>query len=87
MDKAYLDKLTEVLGQDERLVNQEGKLLKTKIVELAQSLDEALIKLLMENSRLKDFFFKKVEGVLIFNQRKFINFIHNEAFLEDSYTA
>jgi adenine-specific DNA-methyltransferase len=87
MDRTYLDDLTEVLTKDDRLINESGKLLKTKISELARQLDEDLIKLLLTDPRLKQFFFKDIEGTLIFDEAKFLNFVHNEAFLADSYTA
>lgn len=87
MENTYLEELSSLLQSDERLVNQDGKLLKTKITELAQQLDTELVKLLLNNSRLKKFFFKDIDGALIFDQEKFLTFVHNEAFLADSYTA
>ena len=87
MDKTYLDELINALQVDERLVNSEGKLLKTKITEHAQNLDTELIKLLLTNKKLKGFFFKEIDGVCVFNQEKFLTFVHNEAFLADSFTA
>lgn len=83
----YLDELTKVLQTDERLVNADGKLLKTKIGEHARQLDVELIRLLLASDKLKGFFFKEIDNVLVFDLDKFLNFIHNEAFLADSYTA
>lgn len=87
MQNTYLEELTQVLQTDERLVNADGKLLKTKIGEYARRLDDDLVKLLLANSKLKGFFFKDIDGTLAFDLNKFLNFIHNEAFLADSYTA
>ncbi len=87
MDKTYLEELTQVLQKDDRLVNKDGKLLKTRITEYSQNLDNDLIKLLLANKKLRDFFFKDIEGTLVFNQDKFLTFVHNEAFLADSFTA
>lgn len=87
MTNTYLDELTEVLKTDERVVNADGKLLKSKITELARGLDESLVSLLLGNEKLKAFFFKKIDSALVFDQEKFLTFVHNEAFFEDSYTA
>lgn len=87
MTNTYLDELTKVLKADDRLINADGKLLKSRITELARKLDEGLFSLLLSNDKLKQFFFKKIDGALVFDQEKFLTFVHNEAFFEDSYTA
>lgn len=87
MQNTYLEELTHVLQKDERLVNADGRLLKTKIGEYARQLDDELIKLLLANMKLKAFFFKDIDGTLVFDLNKFLNFVHNEAFLADSYTV
>lgn len=80
------DELKVLLEKDERLIS-EGQLLKNRIVELALKLDKDLIKLLLQNDRIKQHFFKDVDGVLIFDKEKFMKFIDNKEFLPDSYTA
>ncbi len=82
-----LEELKELLKEDSRFVDNEGKLLKNKIVEHALKLDEELIKLLLKNGRIKEHFFKDVDGILVFDKEKFIKFIDNKEFLPDSYTA
>ncbi|MHA1852982.1 MAG: DNA methyltransferase [Candidatus Heimdallarchaeaceae archaeon] len=79
--------LKELLKEDTRIVDSEGDLLKNRIVELALKLDEKLVKLLLQNERIKSHFFKDIDGVLIFDKEKFIKFIDNKEFLPDSYTA
>jgi len=81
-----LEKLKLLLEKDERLVS-EGKLLKNRIVELALKLDKDLIKLLLSNGRIKEHFFKDVDGILVFDKEKFMKFVDNKEFLPDSYTA
>jgi len=81
-----LEELKLLLEKDERLVS-EGKLLKNRIVELALKLDKDLIKLLLSNGRIKEHFFKDVDGVLVFDKEKFMKFVDNKEFLPDSYTA
>jgi adenine-specific DNA-methyltransferase len=80
------DELKEVLQQDERLVI-DGDLAKNKIVELALKLDKDLLKLLLDNDRLKEHFFQDVDGTFVFDKQTFQKFISNKEFLPDSYTA
>ena len=80
------ESLKNLLKNDERLVS-DGKLLKNKIVELGLKLDEELIKLLLTNERIKEYFFKDIDGVLVFDKEKFVKFIDNKEFLPDSYTS
>lgn len=87
MDDSYLDKLKSLLEKDDRLVSEDGRLLKAKIAELARGLDSELIKLLLKEASIKKLFFKKIDSVLVFDKDKFVNFVENEAFLADSYTA
>ena len=81
-----LNDLKELLKQDNRLM-VEDELLKNKIIELALKLDENLIRLLLSHSRLRQHFFADIDGVLVFDKEKFLQFVSNKAFLPDSYTA
>ena len=81
-----LNDLKELLKQDNRLM-VEDELLKNKIIELALKLDENLIRLLLSHSRLRQHFFADIDGVLVFDKQKFLQFVSNKAFLPDSYTA
>jgi len=82
-----MEELKKLLKEDTRFVDSEGNMLKNKIVEHALKLDENLIKLLLKNDRIKQHFFKDIDGVLILDKEKFMKFIDNKEFLPDSYTA
>ncbi len=82
-----MNELKELLKKDVRFIDSEGNLLKNRIVELALKLDKDLIKLLLENERIKNHFFKNIDGILVFDKEKFVMFIDNKEFLPDSYTA
>lgn len=82
-----INELRELLKKDTRFVDDKGNLLKNRIVELALKLDRDLIKLLLKNERIKNYFFKDIDGVLVFDKEKFVMFIDNKEFLPDSYTA
>ena len=85
--KNIFEQLTDLLKKDERLVSQDGILLKNQTQELARKNDLALIKLLLSDNAIKQHFFFEVEKTLIFDKEKFIRFVSNKQFLPDSYTA
>ncbi len=53
-----LKELQDLLKEDERFLDKNGKLLKNKIIEHALKLDEKLIKLLLKNDKVKKHFLK-----------------------------
>ena len=83
----FLEQLKKVLGKDERLVSENGALLKNKIIEMAIKLDKDLIDLLLSDQEMKPVFFLEVGKVAVFDKDKFIKFVSNKQFLPDSYTA
>lgn len=85
--KNIFEQLTDLLKKDERLVSQDGILLKNQTQELARKNDPELIKLLLSDKTTKQHFFFEVEKTLIFDKEKFIRFVSNKQFLPDSYTA
>ena len=85
--KNTFEQLTDLLKKDERLVSQDGVLLKNHTQELVRKNDPELIKLLLSDNAIKQLFFFEVEKTLIFDKEKFIRFISNKQFLPDSYTS
>lgn len=65
----------------------EHSLLKNRIIELALELDGDLTKLLLSQPRLQQQSPTDIEGVLVFDKEKLIQFVSKKAFLTDSYTA
>lgn len=82
-----LSQAYDLLKQDERLLSTEWDLLKNKIQELAYKLDEKLIGTLLSDATMKEKFFVYIGKVIVFDQKKFVQFINNKQFLPDSYTA
>jgi len=87
MNAPLIGALSSALKEDERLVSDDSRLLKNKAVELANKLDEGLVKILFENTELKNTFFKKIGDLTLFDKDLFIEFVSNKEFLPDSYTA
>ena len=85
--KDNLKGIYTILEKDSRLLNEEGKLLKNKIHELALKMDSKLIKLLATETLTKDIFFTDIDGILVFDKNKFTWVINSKDFLPDSYTA
>lgn len=82
-----INKVKEILMEDERLVSDDEKILKNKVAELARKLDDDLIELLLESKETKERFFKKAGKVTVFDVDAFTSFVHNKDFLPDSYTS
>ena len=78
--------LVEIL-KNESTYFSEGRLLKNKLTEDAFKLEPRLIKYILSNNRLKKAFFLDIDGVLVFDKDKFIQFMNNKRFLPDSYTS
>jgi adenine-specific DNA-methyltransferase len=66
-----LDNLKELLKKDERLIN-EGELLKNKIIELALKFDKDLIKLLLDDEKMKGNLSKDFEDLSNVGQKRFL---------------
>ena len=78
--------LVELLKNDTNYTS-EDKLLKNKLTEDALKLESSLLKYLLKNDRLKKHFFIDVDGTLVFDKDKFVQFVNDKEFLPDSYTS
>lgn len=87
MNLLFKEKLESTLKEDERLISDDGRILKNKAVELANKLDDSLISSLGADKDLNKLFFKKITDLTVFDKDLFIEFVSNKEFLPDSYTA
>lgn len=78
--------LIEIIKADTTYFSNE-KLLKNKLTEDALKLEPKLIKYILSDEKLKKHFFLEVDGVLVFDKDKFIQFVNDKQFLPDSYTS
>lgn len=85
MKKRY-EELCKILRKDSRFIDNKGNLLKNKIQEGALKLDENLLKILLESENTKNQFFKKINGIMVFDKIKFSQIVNSNEFLPDSYT-
>lgn len=79
--------LESILKQDKKYIAEDGKILKAKVYNDTMNMDSNLIKLLINNNRIREAFFIDIEGVLVFDKQKFTWFIDSKDFLPDSYTS
>lgn len=87
MWNSLFETLAKVLKRDDRFVSHEWDLLKNTIRDKAESLDENLISLLLDNELLRAKFFVSIKDVIVFDAHKFIKLINNKEFLPDSFTS
>ncbi len=82
----FFEQVLEILKADERFFAEDGTLLRNAVYEAAMKMDGGLIKLLLEHEATRNRFFKKVEGVYVFDKVGFGWVINNREFLPDSFT-
>jgi len=83
---SFNTKLIDLLKTNQSLVDDEGELLTAAIQDKAWKIDHDLIKLLLSDPDVKKAFFEEIEGHWIFNINKFIEYITQKNFLDNSYT-
>ncbi|WP_201523900.1 DNA methyltransferase [Aliarcobacter butzleri] len=82
----FNERLGNILKKNNKFHDGKGELLKQKVKTSALSFDEELIKLLIDNNESKEYFFKEISKTIIFDYKKFIDYIDDKNFLLDSYT-
>lgn len=81
------NKLVSQLKKEANFVSDEGKLKKWVIADHARNYSKELLALLLADDSLKSSFFEDVNGVTVFLLEKFLSFIEQKNFLNDSYTS
>lgn len=83
--ESLMHKLKETVSEYEK-IHVDGEFSRNRTIEQANKSDEELIELLLSNERLKDHFFTEAGDNYVFDKEKFVEFVNNKQFLEDSYT-
>ncbi len=83
---SFNDILTGLLEKNIRYIDEDKKLIRTEIINDALKIDKELITLLLSNKEVKNKFFTEIEKHWIFEINKFIEYIQDKNFLNDSYT-
>ena len=86
-NKKLKEKIEKILKTDERFWDKEREVfLRNTISDYAEKFDEKLLKMLLSNKEIKEHFFKKIGKIIVFDKDKFLAYINNKDFLENSYT-
>ena len=86
-NKKLKEKIDGILKADERFWDKEREvLLRNTISDSAEKFDEKLLKMLLSDQMVKEHFFKKIGRAVVFDKDKFLVYINNKDFLENSYT-
>ena len=86
MDKNIFEVVTELLKTNLKYVSEDGKLLKAIVYRDVMNMNEELILLLLSEEKVRDRFFKNLNGIFVFDKQRFAWFIESKEFLPDSYT-
>ena len=86
MNNNIFEIVVEVLKTNTKYISDDGKLLKAVVYSDVMTMDKELLCLLLSNAKIKERFFKDVNGILIFDKQGFVWFIESKEFLPDSYT-
>lgn len=80
------ESLEKQLKKEPNYVTDNGELKKWVVINQAQNNDAELIGLLLNDTELKAKFFIDINGILVFNQNLFVQFLEQKNYLNDSYT-
>ena len=83
---SFNTKLINLLKTDQRFIDEDGEIILAAIQDKAWKIDHTLIKFLLSDSEIKGEFFEEIEGHWVFNQNKFLEYISQKNFLDNSYT-
>lgn len=87
MKENLYDRIGELLKTKEEYRSEDGDLLKAKVYSDVMTMDKNLISLLLSDEEVKEAFFLKVNGTLVFDKKKFAWIVDSKEFLPDSYTS
>ncbi len=79
--------LEQTLRKEPNFVTDDGHLKKWVVISKAQNFDEELLALLIDEPELKAEFFKEIHQHWVFDQNRFVQFLEQKNFLNDSYTS
>ncbi len=83
---SFYEKLINLLKQNDEFLDNDGNLLKQKIINYAENINPNLIEYLLTDEDIKKEFFSKIKDVYVFNINHFVSFIKDKNFLNNSYT-
>ena len=86
MEKNIFELVADLLKAESKYISEDGKLLKASVYSDVMTMNEELLKLLLNNKKIKERFFYDINGTLVFDKQKFAWFLESKEFLPNSYT-
>ena len=87
MALSFITHVKNIFKQCDKYVDKDKKLFVPKILEDIEKIDKDLIKLLIQDEKLKNHFFMQVDDVYILKQNDLIEFFTMNEYLNHSYTS
>ncbi len=81
MKKNIFEVVEDTLKTNDKYVSENGKLLKAIVYSDVMMMDKTLLSLLVSNHKIKETFFKNIDGIFVFDKQKFAWFIESKEFL------
>ncbi len=78
--------LIDLLKSDPRFIDEDNELILAAVQDAAWKIDHDLVRLLLANGEMKAVFFSEIEGHWLFELNKFLDYIAQKNFLDNSYT-
>lgn len=87
MKSKILTELNNILKTFDKYKDNQGDLLKLKILDDINNMEPELIKALLANDKVRTYFTTDIQGVLVLDKTKLQMFFNTREFLPDSFTA
>ena len=85
--KKFEDKLIDLLESLPKFVDEKtGNILRNEVVNSALKIDKELISLLIKDKEIREKFFTEISGYWVFEINKFVDYVQDKEFLDDTYT-
>jgi adenine-specific DNA-methyltransferase len=83
----FENKLIDLLKSLPKFIDEKtGNILRNEVVNSALKIDKELISLLIKDKEIKEKFFTEISGYWIFEINKFVDYVQDKEFLDDTYT-
>jgi adenine-specific DNA-methyltransferase len=83
----FEDKLIDLLKNLPKFADEKtGNILRNEVVNSALKIDKELISLLIKDKEIREKFFTEISGYLVFDINKFVDYVQDKEFLNDTYT-
>ncbi|MDR3222875.1 MAG: site-specific DNA-methyltransferase [Methanobrevibacter sp.] len=82
----FYEKLINILKEEDNFIDENNDLIKNEVINATLKCDRKLIQLLIKDKQIKELFFHQIDEYLVFDSNKFIEYMDEKSFLDNSYT-